>query len=291
MKNIQTLWIVMRQEFLLLARDWVIWVIGGIIALLGIMEALGARAYPLSIWDNVLVNTFLVTLLLTIASGEQAHMEHEFQVERLIWSTPVGTTTYLCGKYLCGLSISLGFILLHLLLAMLVDQFYPTIPALSGILGAAYPGLGAEAYLIWSVWYILAPTLFGTALAFAVTTITRGQRIISHVLAVILWLSAYLGGLPIWLDVIGSSFFTSDTRMPGLNAAMMLLASLGPHPHPTLEQRRQMMSQIRLDLPPTFLPWSFAQSRFLLVGIGIVLLCLTTLLVRYRRTNAAIQKG
>lgn len=281
----------MRQEFLLLVRGWVIWVIGGIIALLGILEALGARASPLGIWENVLGNTFLVALLLTLASAEQAYMEHEFQVERLIWSTPVGTMTYFCGKYLSSLSIFLGFILLHLLLAVLVDQFYPTIPALSGMLGAAYPGLGAKAYLIWSVWYILAPTLFGTALAFAVTTITRGQRVISHVLAVILWLTAYFGGLPVWLDVVGNSFFTNNTRLPGLETATMLLASLGPNPHPTPEQRSQMMSQIRLDVPPTFLPWSFAQSRFFLVGIGIALLCLTALLVKYRRTNAAIQKG
>jgi hypothetical protein len=281
----------MRQEFLLLARSWVIWVIGGIIVLLGIMEALGARAYPLSIWNSVLTNTFLVTLLLTLASGEQAYMDHECQVEYLIWSTPVGTMAYLCGKYLCCLGISLGFILLHFMLAILADQFYPALPGLPGMLGAAYPGLGAEAYLIWSVWYILAPTLFGTALAFAVTTIARGQRIVSHVLAVILWLSAYFGGLPVWLDMVGRSFFTANTRMPGLNAAIMLLASLGLHPHPTSGQRRQMISLIRLDLPPTFLPWSFAQSRFLLVGIGIVLLCLTVLLARYRRTNVAIQKG
>lgn len=281
----------MRQEFRLLARSWVIWAIGGIIALLGIIEALGARASPLGIWDNALANTFLVTLLLTVISGEQAYVEHEFQVEHLIWSTPAGAMAYLGGKYLSSLSLALGLIFLHLLLAILVDQFYPAIPALPGLLGAAYPGLGPEAYLIWSVWYILAPTLFGTALAFATTTITQGQRIISHVLALILWLSAYSGGLPVWLDVVGGSFFTSNTRLPGLNAAMLLLASLGPHPHPTLEQRKQMMAQIRLDLPPTFLPWSFAQSRFLLVGIGIALFCLTAVLVRYRRANAATRKG
>jgi|GEM_PF-3563458 len=212
MKNIQTLWIVMRQEFLLLARGWAIWVIGGIIALLGIIEALAVRAYPLSVWNNVLVNTFLVALLLTIVSGEQAYVDHEFGVERLIWSTPVGTITYFCGKYLSSLCVALGFILLHLLLAILVDKFYPAVPAmptlplLHSILGASYPGLGAQAYLIWSVWYILAPTLFGTALAFAVTNITRGQRIISHILATILWLTAYLGGLPVWLDTVGGAF-------------------------------------------------------------------------------------
>jgi hypothetical protein len=291
MKNLPTLWIVMRQEFVLLARGKVIWAIGGIIALLGIMEALGARTYPLGIWNNVLVNTFLVTLLLTVTSGEQAYMEHEFQMERLIWSTPVGATVYLCGKYLSSLSISLGFILLHLLLAILFDQFYPAIPALPGMLGATYPGVGAEAYLIWSVWYILAPMFLGTALAFAVTTITRGQRIVSHVLATLLWLAAYLGGLPTWLDMVGNSFFANDIKIPGLDAATMLLASLGPHPHPTLEQKSQMIALIRLDLPPTFLPWSFAQSRLLLAGIGIVLLFLTTLLVSYRRTNVAMQKG
>lgn len=284
------LWIVMRQEFLLLVRGRVIWVIGSIIALLGVMEALGARTYLLGIWNNVLTNTFLVTLLLTLASGEQAYMDHECGMEHLIWSTPVDTLIYLCGKYLSCISVALGFIFSHLLLAIIFDQFYPALPALPGMLGAMYPGLGAEAYLIWSIWYILAPTLFGTALAFAITTITRGQRVISHVLAVILWLSAYLGGLPVWLDVVGSSFFTSNTKLPGLNAATMLLASLGPHPHPTLAQRRQMVSQIRLDLPPTFLPWSFAQSRLLLVGIGGALLCLTLLLVRYRRTNTSDQK-
>jgi hypothetical protein len=175
---------------------------------------------------------------------------------------------------------------------ILVDQFYPA-TSLPSILGATYPGFGAEAYLIWSVWHILAPTLFGTALAFAVTTIMRGQRIISHVLVAILWLLAYTGSLPIWLDMVGRSFFSSDIsiRMPGLQAATRLLVSLGPDPHPTPGQRRQMIAQIRLDLPPTFLPWSFAQSRLLLVCIGIVLLCLTVLLVMSRRTNIATQKG
>jgi len=287
----------MRQEFLLLARGWAIWVIGGIIALLGIIEALAVRAYPLSVWNNVLVNTFLVALLLTIVSGEQAYVDHEFGVERLIWSTPVGTITYFCGKYLSSLCVALGFILLHLLLAILVDKFYPAVPAmptlplLHSILGASYPGLGAQAYLIWSVWYILAPTLFGTALAFAVTNITRGQRIISHILATILWLTAYLGGLPVWLDTVGGSFFTSNTRLPGLAAASRLFASLGPFPHPTPAQRGQIVALVRLDLPPTFLPWSFVQSRLLLVGIGIVLLSLTALLLWYRRTNSAMQKG
>jgi SNF family Na+-dependent transporter len=113
MKNIQTLWIVMRQEFVLLARSWVIWAIGGIIALLGILEALSARTSPLGVWDNILLYTFLISLLLTVASGEQAYIDHEFQVERLIWSTPVGTITYLCGKYLSTLSVTLGFLLVH----------------------------------------------------------------------------------------------------------------------------------------------------------------------------------
>lgn len=112
-------------------------------------------------------------------------------------------------------------------------------------------------------------------------------HLVSHILAAILWLAAYPGHLPVWLDTVGSSFFTSSTRLPGLDAANQLIASLGPHPHPTLAQRGQIVALVRLDLPPTFLPWSFAQSRLLLVGIGIVLLCLATLLLWYRRTNVA----
>jgi hypothetical protein len=280
-----SLWIVMRLELKLLFRGRVIWVIACAMALLGIWEATGIRQIPWGILQSwVIVSGFLVSLILIFATGEWAHRDQESHVDKIIWSTPVSTGTYVWGKYLSMLAAALGFTLVYLLAAMLADQFF-NLPFQLPVFGqVAYPPLGPEAYLIFWTWFVLVPIVFGVALAFAVTIITRGQRIIAYVLVLLLWFASIAGALPGILD-ISTNGLIGNAQGSHTFAVFQLASQAGPHPSQTVTKR--VMDLIHADIPPTFLPWSFFENRVLFFCLAILLIWLTVGMVSHSRKTAA----
>lgn len=281
----KSLWTVMRLELKLLFRGRVVWVIACTMALLGLWEATGIRQIPWGIWESwVIVSLFLVSLILIFATGEWAHRDQESHVDKIIWSTPVSTGTYVWGKYLSMLVVALGFTLVYLFAAILTDQFF-NVPFQLPLFGkVVYPPLGPEAYLIFWAWFVLVPTVFGVALTFSVTTITRGQRIIAYVLVLLLWFASMSGALPGLLDITAEGFI-SNAHGSHTFAVFLLASQAGLNPSQTVA--KHVMDLLHADIPPTFLPWSFFENRVLFFCMAILLVGLSVGIASHRRKTSA----
>jgi hypothetical protein len=279
------LWTVMRLEMTLLLRGRVVWVIACTMAFFGLWEATGIRQIPWGVWGSwIIFSLFLVSLILIFTTGERVHRDQESHVNKIIWSTPVSTSTYLWGKYLSMLSTALGFTLVYLLAAVLADQFF-NVPFQLPIVGkVTYPPLGPQAYLIFWAWFVLVPTVFGVALTFSVITITHGQRIIAYVLVLLFWFASMSGAMPSLLDITTEGLI-SNAHGSHTFAVFLLASQAGLNPSPAVAKR--VMDLVHADIPPTFLPWSFFENRVLFFCLAILLVWLTVGIVSHRRKTSA----
>jgi hypothetical protein len=204
------LWTVIRLELKLNRRGKAIWIIGLFMAILGINAASGIRAMPNAAWTNFGISeAFLITLILTLSTGDQINRDRERRLDGVILSTPISTAIYVWGKYLAALAMLLGLSSIYLIVAILVDQFdnWHTPPAvLAFVSPSMFPPLGPWPYVvIWGL-LVIAPIIFGAALVFAGITITRGQRIIAYIGVLIIWLSSiFFENMPDLLDITTSS--------------------------------------------------------------------------------------
>jgi len=283
----QTLWTVMRLEWALLRRGRVIWVMTLVMALLGVWEASGIRGLPWGIWSNfVVTSTFLVTLILAFATGDQIQRDQERRLAGVILSMPISTAAYVWGKYLSALAALLALTLVSLLAALLADQWYPATLSLPIFGLAKFPPLGWQAYLIFWCWFAVVPTLFGAALTLAAITLTNGQRIIAYILALLFWVPSVLGGLPSLLDITAGSFFLHQ-ESPHLSAVFLLATATDASGSLPAANAQRVMDLLRLDIPPTFLPLTFLWNRLFFLGLSLLLVWATVVVMDRRRRGVA----
>lgn len=279
------LWAVFRLELRLLLRGWGIWIAGMMAVFFGVWEASMAREFPFGAWSQFTVAALFVTLILTLTTGNQVMRDRDRHIAGVLLSTPVTVQAYVWGKYLAALVVLLGLAALLLPGALLMDHF--TIlrdpPAVLG--HSHYPSLGPWPYV--SAWLLLVvvPIVFGAALALACVTFTNGQRIVSSMVAIFLWMgpamlsSAFSGGLATLLDVVGMTLYGSIANIP-LPPSLETYFLSGETPPPALGA--EAVRIVTVHLPPE-LPAIFVWSRALFVVLAILLVSLTVLRVRTQR--------
>lgn len=279
----RTLWVVIRLELTLLLRGRIIWFMALIMALIGVWVAIGIKGLPWGVWSNfVLSGSFLVSLILTFSTGGQIQRDRERHLDGVVWSTPVAASIYIWGKYLGALIVVLGLTIISMLASILADQFYNISDSVPVFGAALFPPLGALPYLVFWCWFTIIPTIFGAALALALTTFTRGQRIVAYMLALLLWISSFIGSLSGLIDITASSFFLRQGS-PHLNSVFQLATKGGL----SYDQAKHVMDLVRADIPPTFLPSVFLWNRLFFFCLAILLIWITVYIVSYRRQRAA----
>ncbi len=272
-----------RWEMLLFVRGRIGWILAVGMLVSGVGEGISIRLLPIQFWTDVSISVLLTTLLITLAIGEIAQQGNEYQGAKLIWSTPIGTTSYLWGKYLCLLTIALGFSLEQGTVAILTDWIFvwhwP--PLMYG--HVAFQSLGIAAYIdLW--WkYMLWPMLLGTSLAYSLITILKGQQIIVYLAVIILWITSYNQVLPGWLDVLGMSFHEKSAG----SLAVALDKVLGPAEQTNLilttKPMETAMNLVRMNILMEGASSGFLANRGELLLVSLLLVWITVGVVGWRR--------
>ncbi len=281
------LWAVFRIELTLLLRGRGMWLAAPATAFFGIWEASSVREAPFVAWSQFTVAALFVTLILTLSTGGQITRDRDRRINDVLLSTPVATPAYVWGKYLAALSVSLGVAVLMLVGALGMDRFdiWTDPPAVLG--HSHYPSLGPWPYVTAWLWLVVAPVLFGAALALATVTLTNGQRVVSSMLAVFLWLGpgmlggALSGDWTSLLDISGLSLYSVIGTAP-LPGSLQQWYLTGANPPPDVAA--QVVQIVVSHLPPNF-PAVFYWNRALFLSLAIVLV--TVARVARQRRGAA----
>jgi hypothetical protein len=174
--------------------------------------------------------------------------------------------------------------------AILMDHFGWRNPPL--VLGhSLYPSLGPWPYVSAWLWLTVVPVVFGVALSLACVTLTRGLRVISSLVAIVLWFgpalfaSSYSGGPLSLLDVAGWSLYGSVTDAVAASLPPSLQDIFRSGASPTTGIAPQMVQFMTAHLPPE-LPAIFIWNRVFFVALAVLLVLLTVLRVRRQRRGA-----
>ncbi|HEV2237890.1 MAG TPA: hypothetical protein VGR57_14620 [Ktedonobacterales bacterium] len=283
------LWSVFRLEARLLLRGRGLWIAAAVASVLGVWVASMGREVPYAIWSQLTTAAFFLTLILTLSTGGQIVRDREQRVDGVVLSTPISAWAYVWGKYLAALASLLALTVLMLAAAVVMDHFdaWRDPPAALG--HSHYPALGPWPYVFGWLWLAVAPVIFGAALALAGVTLTGGQRVVTAVLAVFLWLGpAFFGGAAPggWmglLDISGMSLY-SAIGYPPLPPALQALVYLGGSPSPSLGAL--MVRIVDAHMPPQ-LPAPFVWGRALYVALALLLALALVWRVRAMRRGAA----
>lgn len=257
-------WTVLRWELRLLARGRALWA--------------GVREQPWGAWGGLGFAALLISLVLTLATGDQLSRDRAVRLDGLVLATPVATVAYVAGKYLAALAALLALAGGGLALALLMDRFDNWRDPLH-VFGLAlfppmghslYPPLGPTAYLAAWFWLVLPATLFGLALVFAGSAFARGRHPLLYVLVLLCWLGPIVIGEGVfhdhWPDLFDPTALqlAVQHRATGVDAAFLLhLTGGSPVPPPSLAA--QVVALVRAHVPPVF-PVVFFWNRLLLVG-------------------------
>lgn len=279
---------VVQLELKLLLRSRGIWFAVPVMAIFGIWEASMAREVPYVAWSQFTVAALFVTLILTLSTGGQITNDRDRRVESVLLSTPIRTSSYVWGKYLAAVVIFLALALVMLGGAIGADHFdsWSSPPAMLG--HSHYPSLGPWPYLGAWLWLVVVPIVFGTALALAAVTLTSGQRVLGSLVSVFLWLgpaifgSSFSGGWVSLLDVAGMSYYGSAGTVP-LPPALEQVYLTGSIPPPAVAA--QMVQVVVAHLPPA-MPVIFYWNRALFALLAVLLVLVTTVVVRVRRRGS-----
>jgi hypothetical protein len=293
-----TFWTVMRLELSLIWRNWFTWLISLAMLVIGALCAANNRHEPWSTWEQFLVIAIFLTVILSFTTGNQINRDRERRLDGIVFSTPVSTPVYVLGKYLAALLNLLGLAGLSLLVALLMDHFYPwqivneTWGGQSFLFFAPgiYPSLGPQPYLLGWFWCFLVSIFFGAAFVFACITLTRGKRVIAYIAVVLIWLLLPLFAhdyIPDLLDITGNSFYfrySADAFPPAQQLLFPRNATSVTRFTPQLARRVVQLSLA--DIPPHSWPSSFFWNRLLFLGITLALLGLTIYGVHHMRRHA-----
>ncbi|BCL77912.1 hypothetical protein ccbrp13_03770 [Ktedonobacteria bacterium brp13] len=278
-------WIIMKLEFRLIWRNWVTWLMVLVMLAIGALCASNNRNEPWSSWAHLGTTSLFISLLLTFCTGNQINRDHAQRLAGIVLSTPVATPGYVFGKYLAGLASLLLLAGSSLLSALLTDHFATGSHAFLMFAPAFYPPLGAQPYLIGWAWFQLPAIIFGATFMLACMTLTRGQRVIAYIAAIIIWiLPLFLTqSIPQLLDITANVFYpqfslSSPVHASGTDPFNQFLIQ-----HPSLFQGgpppanlvQQVMHLSLAEIPPSSPPAMFLWNRLFFLSLSLMLLILT----------------
>lgn len=287
-------WIVMKLEFRLIWSNWVTWLIVLVMLIIGALCASNNRNEPWSSWAHLGITSVFISLILAFCTGNQINRDREQRLAGIVLSTPVATPGYVCGKYLAGLASLLLLAGSGLLSALLMDRFDTGSQGFLIFAAPFYPPLGVQPYLTGWTWLTLPAIIFGATFMLACITLTRGQRAIAFIAALLIWiLPLFLTqSIPQLLDITANVFFPDFS-----------LAGAGPAPstpfrqfrlqHPVLLQNsspptnlvQQVMHFSLAEIPPST-PAMFLWNRLFFLGLSLALLALTIYSMHVLRRHA-----
>lgn len=287
----RTLWIVAALEVKLALWRRGVWLAALLLALFGVWDATQIREAVYEAWGELALAAALVSLTLTLSTGDQIIRDRERRLEGVVFSTPVGTIAYVCGKYLGAAVAALALSGIELTAAVLTDQMYAwrDPPMLLG--RGLFPPLGPAAYVAAWAWLVVTPVLFGTALTMAGITLGRGQRVGTYAIVLLLWVGpVFLSGTmaTAWPNLLDVTTLQLDyTLGVGAILSRALLYDLltqGSHIDAALAQH--IVQLVQRGLPPHF-PVIFYWNRLLFLVLPIGLVAITAVATMRRRRGAA----
>jgi ABC-type transport system involved in multi-copper enzyme maturation permease subunit len=181
----RNLWVVIAMEWRLQLRGKGAWFLAALMAVSSVyvlFQASLSHTHAANFWPNMGAVYLFLTFGLVFMSGDQIQRDRECRVDGILLSAPISTATYVTGKYLASCLLLLGLALLNLLITLAGDALLPA----SG--GAV---IGPGPYV--ATWCVLAlvPLVFGAAFTLLITTLTRGQRVVTGLLLFLLWLGPF----------------------------------------------------------------------------------------------------
>ena len=106
-------WTVIHMELLLFRRGRLSWLLAIFMVLWGLFLVSAAiRFTAYNAWFHFGISYFVLTLLLTFLTGNQIQRDREQRLDSVVWSTPMATGVYVCGKYVATLLLVVGFYVL-----------------------------------------------------------------------------------------------------------------------------------------------------------------------------------
>lgn len=157
-------WTVMSMELLLFGRGRATLLLAIFVVFWGVFLVVGATRFTAyNAWFHFGISYFVLTLLLTFLTGNQIQRDREQRLDGVVWSTPMATGVYVCGKYVAALLLVVGFAALQLVVSVALDGFAP----------GNYPPLGPWPYLLSWCWLVLPGLVFGSASTLFSTTLSR----------------------------------------------------------------------------------------------------------------------
>ncbi|MDQ2715333.1 MAG: hypothetical protein M3Z08_10540 [Chloroflexota bacterium] len=268
-------WVVMKLELRLIWRNWVTWLMVLIMLIIGALCASNNRNEPWSSWAHLGNSGLFISLMLAFCTGNQINRDRTQRLAGIVLSTPIATPAYVCGKYIAGLASLLLLAGSGLLSALLMDRFYTGSQAFLIFAPAYYPPLGAQ----------LTATIFGATFMLACITLTRGQRAIASLAAILIWiLPLFLSqAMPQLLDITAAVFFpqfslSAHVQATGSDPGHQFLIQhpvlFGDGPPPA-NLVQQVMHLFLAEIPPSSTPAMFLWNRLFFLGLSLVLLMLT----------------
>lgn len=255
-------WTVLQMELLLFRRRRMSWFLAIFVVFWGFALVIGAiRFTAYNAWFHFGISYLVLTLLLTLLTGNQIQRDREQRLDSVVWSTPVATVAYVGGKYLASLLLVISFAMLNLLTSVIADLFLPVTNA--------YPPLGSWPYLLSWSWLVLPTLVFGATLTLCSTTLSR-QRIVSTIIAVLLWLLPVLSGgaLPGVLSITGSF-------LDAMDPAKALGLTFGSRSAPSANLAQQVVHLVQVFVPQAHLTPIFLVNRLLFLSLAVLLLIAT----------------
>jgi hypothetical protein len=274
-----------KIELLLIARSKFTYIIAILVVFLGIRQATGIRGDPTGMWTaSIVPSTIYVSLILTFWALGQALRKHDKQVGKMVWATVSPSWAYIWGKFLGVFCVALLFSLLFELAAIVTDQFWNIHASLPIVKEVIFPPLGWTAFLVFWLWFVLIPVLFGVTVAICSNYLTRGRRLIGYAVVLICWVIGLNAYFPSWMDITAMSMFINND--PSQDIAYPIVAVLrmynNNHVLPLL-QATHIMDTLRTEIPPYFLGWTFLVNRMVFFFLSLLLVWVTIVVVDRRR--------
>ncbi len=253
-------WTVMSMELLLFRRGRASWWLAIFVIFWGLFLVVGATRFTAyNAWFHFSVSFFVLTLLLTFLTGNQIQRDREQRLESVVWSTPMATGVYVCGKYVAMLLLVVGFAALQLVTSVALDGFAP----------GNYPPLGPWPYLLSWCWLVLPGLVFGSALTLFSTTLSR-RWMVAAIAVLLIWLLPIVlgGGIPDLLSISGNFLDTTDP-------AKMLGETFKSPFAPSAAVAQQVVHLVQVYVPQAHLTTTFLINRLLFLSLGMLLVLAT----------------
>lgn len=276
----KTLLQITKIELLLIARSKFTYILALVFVVLGIKLATNIRSFPfgpVGIYHTTLTWNLAFWLILIFWALAQALRKWDKQVGKMIWATVTPSWAYIWGKFLGVFCMSVLFSLLFELTAILVDQFWTIHSDTFLTQGVIYPPLGWTVFVVFWLWFVLIPVLFGVAIAIASNYLMRGGRLIGYAVILIFGAFGAKGYLPSWIDISSMRILNND---PTEELGSVIQKIRGVSPHVAI----QIMDMARAAIPPYFLGWPFVINRVVFFLLPLLLLLVTIVVVDRRRT-------